>query len=102
MDQGSNTTTLGGFDNPPLYDMLNIKPDALDDCIKQDRLILGHHGQMKVGLKVGTKKIIPDLCDRLQGLHLKSSHLKCRSMACPYTLSPREGSHELLVVCILK
>ena len=98
VDQGSSTMPLGGFDNPPLYDMPDIKFDALDDCIKQDHLVLSHRGQMKVGFKLGTKKIIPNLCNRLQGLHLKSRHLKCRRMACPYTLSPHEGSHELLVV----
>ena len=69
VDQASSTTPLGGFDNPPLYDMYDIKFDALDDCIKQDRLVLGHRGQMKVGFKLGKEKTIPYLCNRLHGLH---------------------------------
>ena len=65
MDQGSITMPLGGFGNPTLYDMLNIKFGDLDDCIKQDHLVLGHRGQMKVRFKLGIEKIIPNLCDRL-------------------------------------
>ena len=60
MDQGSSTMPLGGFNNPPLYDMPDIKFNALDNCIKQDRLVVGNHGHMKVRLEFGTEKIIPD------------------------------------------
>ena len=75
LDKGFGTTPLGGFDNPTLYDMANIKFDALNDCIKQDCLVLGHYGQMKVGFEFGTKKIMPGLWDRLKGLHLECHHL---------------------------
>ena len=33
VDQGSSTTPLGGFDKPPLNNMIDIKFDALSDCI---------------------------------------------------------------------
>ena len=75
VDQGSSTMPLGGFDNPTLYDMLDIKFDALDDYIKQDHLVLGNHDQMKVRLEFGNEKIIPDVRDRCEGLHLKCCHL---------------------------
>ena len=45
---------LGGFDKPTLYDMPYIKFYVLDDCIKQDRLVLGHRGQMKARFEFGT------------------------------------------------
>ena len=75
MDKGFGTTPLGRFNNSTLYDMANIKSDALNDCIKQDRLILGYYGQMRVGFEFGIKKIILDLRHRLEGLHLKCRHL---------------------------
>ena len=75
VDKGSGITPLGGLYNPTLYDMANIKSDALNDYIKQDHLVLSHCGQMKAGFEFGTKKIIPNLWDKLEGLHLECLHL---------------------------
>ena len=57
MYKGSRTMPLGGFDDPTLYDIGNIKFDALDDCIKQDLLVLTLCGQMKVRFKLGIEKL---------------------------------------------
>ena len=75
MDKGSGITPLGGFDNPTLYNMANIKSDVMNDCIKQDHLVLGYCGHMEARFEFGTKKVIPDLRDRLGILHLKCRHL---------------------------
>ena len=61
VDKGSDTTPMGGFDNPTLYDMANIKYDALTYHIKQDRLVLGNCRHVKDRFEFGAKTIIPDL-----------------------------------------
>ena len=75
MDKVSGIMPFGGFYNPHLYDMANIKSDALNDRIHHDRFVPGHGRHMKVGFEFGTKKVILDLWDRLEGLHLECHHL---------------------------
>ena len=57
MDKGSGTTPLCGFDNPTLYDIAKIKSDVLNDHIKQDRLVLGHCGQIKARFEFVIRKL---------------------------------------------
>ena len=102
MDEGSGTLPMGRLYDPPLYDMLDIKLNTLNDRKQQDRLVPCDNGEAKAWFQGGTNKIVPNLRDRLESRHQEGGHLGCRWVSFLCTSTVGQDSHHCVVVHVLE
>ena len=83
MDQGLGASPLIRLNQPPFYEGLEIKLEALGYGLEKDRLVLLDYAKVQSRLDLNAQKIVPGLSHRCERVHLEDGKVTRRWLAFP-------------------